>query len=102
MLKRVIAVIKKLGSRGLPFRGSVEKFGSQNNGNFTMFLELISDFDPFLSNHIVQHGNPGSGHISYLSSTTYDEIITLMTIQVTNYKRNQKCKIFFDCDGLNF
>jgi len=84
VLKRVIAVIKKLGSRGLPFRGSVEKFGSQNNGNFMMCLELISEFDPFLSNHIVQHGNPGSGHTSYLSSTTCDEIITLITTQVTN------------------
>ncbi|KAF0749946.1 zinc finger MYM-type protein 1-like [Aphis craccivora] len=55
VLKQVIAVIKKLGNRGLPFRGSVEKFGSQNNGNFMICLELISEFDPFLSNHIVQH-----------------------------------------------
>jgi len=57
VLKRVIAVIKKLGSRGLPFIGFVEKFGSQNNSNFMMCLELISEFDPFLINHIVQHGN---------------------------------------------
>lgn len=55
VLKRVIAVIKKLGSRSFLFRGSVEKFGSQNNGNFMMCLKLISEFDPFLSNHIVSH-----------------------------------------------
>lgn len=75
---------KKLGSRGLPFKGSIEKFRSQNNGNFMMCLELISEFDPFLSNHIVQLGNPVSGYTSYLSSTTCDEIITLITTQVTN------------------
>lgn len=83
VLKRVIAVIKKLGSRGLPFRGSVEQFGNQNNGNFMMCLELISEFDPFLSNHIVKNGNPGSGNTSYLSSTICDELIKLISTKVT-------------------
>lgn len=45
---------------------------------------LISEFDSFISNHIVRHGNPGSGgQTSYLSSTTCDEIIALMATQVT-------------------
>jgi len=39
ILKRVISVIKKLESRGLSFKGSVEQFGTQNNGHFMMCLE---------------------------------------------------------------
>lgn len=45
VLKRVVAVIKSLASRGLPFRGDDEKFGSQHNGNYMMLLELIAQFD---------------------------------------------------------
>lgn len=78
VLRRVVAVIKKLGGRGLPFRGAEEKFGSNNNGNFMMCLELIAEFDPFLSSHIAKHGNPGRGKTSYLSSTICNEFIELM------------------------
>lgn len=74
----MVAVIKKLGSRGLPFRGSEEIFGSNFNGNFMMCLELIAEFDPFLATHIAQRGNPGKGNTSYLSSTICNEFITLM------------------------
>ncbi|CAG9772267.1 unnamed protein product [Ceutorhynchus assimilis] len=58
VLKRVAAVTKKLACRGLPFRGTVEKFGNPNNGNFMMCLELLSEFNPFLATHndITQHG----------------------------------------------
>ncbi|XP_046973656.1 zinc finger MYM-type protein 1-like [Vanessa cardui] len=78
ILKRVVACVKALASRGLPFRGHDEKFGSIHNGNYLMSLELIAEFDPFLAKHITRYGNPGSGFTSYLSSTTCEEFIRLM------------------------
>lgn len=56
VLKRVVSTIKSLASRGLYFRGHVEKFGSTQNGNYLMVLELISEFDPFLAEHIKKFG----------------------------------------------
>lgn len=61
VLTRVCAVVKSLSSRGLPFRGDSEQFGSLHNGNFMMCLELIAEFDPFLAKHISTHGNQ-EGH----------------------------------------
>jgi hypothetical protein len=59
VLKRVVATVKSLASRGLPFRGHDEKLGSLHNGNYLMTLELIAEFDPFLSKHIAQYGGKG-------------------------------------------
>ncbi|XP_014210058.1 zinc finger MYM-type protein 1-like [Copidosoma floridanum] len=84
VLKRVVATIKALVPRGLPFRGDNEKFGSVYNGNYLMSLELIAEFDPFLADNISRCGNPGSGHTSYLSSTICEEFIQLMAKQMTN------------------
>ncbi|KMQ83897.1 zinc finger mym-type protein 1, partial [Lasius niger] len=84
VLKRVIVAVKALASRDLPFRGSSERFGSLKNGNFMMILETIAEFDPFLSTHIAQCGNPGSGKTSYLSSTTCNEFINLIASKVKN------------------
>jgi len=83
VLQRVLAFIKKLTSRGLALRGKDEKFGSRTNGNFMMSLELIAEFDPFLSKHIATYGNPGNGRTSYLSSTICDEFIHLLASKVT-------------------
>ncbi|KAL4127199.1 hypothetical protein QTP88_011396 [Uroleucon formosanum] len=96
VLKRVLAVIKKLSSRGLAFRGHDERFGSSHNGNYMMCLELLADFDPFLANHITTRGNPGKGNTSYLSSTICDEFINLMAKHVTNKIVNEikQCKYF--------
>ena len=82
VLRIVISVIKKLASRGLAFRGHIEKFGSPNNGNYMMALELIAEYNAFLAEHIKKFGNPGSGNPSYLSSTICDEIINLMAVKV--------------------
>lgn len=84
VLKRVISVIKFLASRGLPFRGDREVFGVNNNGNYLGLLELISEHDPFLRNHIEMHGNKGSGHPSCLSKTICNELITQMNTDLTN------------------
>ncbi|XP_074031441.1 zinc finger MYM-type protein 1-like [Leptinotarsa decemlineata] len=85
LLQRVVVVIKALASRGLPFRGSTELFGSNSNGNYMMLLEVLAEFDPFLREHIRKYGNPGIGHISYLSSTICDEYIELLAKKVTDY-----------------
>lgn len=84
VLKRVIVVVKAFASRGLPFRGSSERFGSLRNGNFMMTLETITEFDPFLSTHIAQCGNRGSGKTSYLFSTTSNEFINLIASKIKN------------------
>ncbi|XP_063780940.1 zinc finger MYM-type protein 1-like [Pseudophryne corroboree] len=82
VLKRVVAVIKFLGERGLPFHGNDELFGSTQNGCFLGCLELIAQFDPFLENYIEQHGGAGSGDSNYMSSTTVEEFISLMGAKI--------------------
>lgn len=84
VLHRVAATVKFLAIRGLPFRGSEEKFGSTHNGNFMGSLEYLSEFDPFIKQHIEKYGNGGTGNVSYLSSTICDEFILLMAKTVTD------------------
>lgn len=66
VLMRVVAVVKRLCSRGLSFRGKNEKFGNPHNGNYCIVLELLAELDPFLARHIERFGNQGSGSTSYL------------------------------------
>lgn len=47
-----------------------------------MAIELLAEFDPFMSEHLKQYGNPGKGFTSYISSTTYEEIIQIMAKKV--------------------
>ena len=74
--------MKTLAERGLPFRGSHEVFGASDNANFLGILELLSQFDPFLADHIARYGNAGKGTPSYLYKTTCNEIIHLMSQKV--------------------
>ena len=64
--------------RDLPIGGSNKIIGFGNNGSYLGILELISQFDSFLSQHIRQFANRGRGHSSYLSKTICDEIVTIM------------------------
>lgn len=79
VLKRIVAVVKFLASRGLGFRGDNEILRSQNNGNYLGCLELISEFDPFLGDHMQ---NCGKGSTSYLSANICNEFINIMGQQV--------------------
>lgn len=96
VLTRILAVVKKLSSRGLPFGGSVEKFGSLHNGNYMMALELIAEFDAFLANHIAHYGNEGPGNASYLSSHICVKFIELIAAEVVSniIKEMKKAKYF--------
>lgn len=84
VLKRIVAIVKSLSSRGLAFRGHDSQIGSLHNGNFMMAVELIAEFDPFLSLHLKKYGNPGKGKISYISYHTYEQFINIMSEKVRN------------------
>jgi len=83
VLTKIVAIVKKLASSGFPFRHD-ETIGSINNGNFLMIVELLSKFDPFLSQHVTRFHNSRSVNTSYLSSTIHEEIIKLMSNKVKN------------------
>ncbi|CAG4949276.1 unnamed protein product [Parnassius apollo] len=78
VLRRITDTIKFLASRGLAFRGENERFGSSQNGNYLGILELLSEYDPFLKEHINTYGNKGHGVTSYLSANICEEFIGLM------------------------
>ena len=78
VLTRVVRVLKFICERGLAIRGHNEIIGSVHNGNFLGLIELVAEYDPFLKNHIENHANKGSGHVSYLSSTIVEELIEEM------------------------
>lgn len=97
VLKRVIAVVKFLLFRGLAFRGDSELFGCPKNGNYLGCLELLSNFDPFLEEHIMKFGNPGKGKVSYISSTICNEFIDILatTVNLKIVSEIKKNKIFW-------
>lgn len=82
VLKRVISVIHFIAERGLAFRGDNELVGSPRNGNFLGILELISQYDDFLAQHIKTEANRGKGHTNFLSSTIMEEVISIMGEQL--------------------
>ena len=69
ILNRIVAVIRFLAGRGLAFRGHNEVIGSSNNGNYLGMLELLTQFDPVLKQHIGTFANKGKGNVNYLSKT---------------------------------
>ena len=64
VLHKIVNVVKFLATCGLAFRGSEEKIGSQTNENFLGIIELISQYDPLLTGHLVKYANLGSGKTS--------------------------------------
>ncbi|XP_023247673.1 uncharacterized protein LOC111643719 [Copidosoma floridanum] len=78
VLKRITDVIKFLACRDLAFRGDNQILGSKHNGNYLGILELLSEYDTFLKEHISCHGNKGHGVTSYLSANICKEFIESM------------------------
>lgn len=96
VLKRLISVIVFISERGLAFRGENETLGSTRNGNYLRILELLAEYDEFLRGHLETHGNRGSGHTNYLSSTLCEEVVNIIGKQVFDeiISRIKKSKYF--------
>jgi hypothetical protein len=71
-----------LASVRLPLRWDNQTVGSVRNGNYLGIVELLSEFDPFLCEHIKKYSNTGKGIPSYLSVTICEEFIELMGSKV--------------------
>ncbi len=61
VLRRVVAIIKFLSEKGLPFQGDDddELLESPHNSNYLGILELIAQLDPFLN--VQKNGQRGRG-----------------------------------------
>ncbi|XP_065684007.1 zinc finger MYM-type protein 1-like [Hydra vulgaris] len=79
VIKRIMSIIKLLASQCLAFRGSTEHLFQPNNGNFLKLVELLSEFDPVMEEHIrrVQRESD-KWSVTYLSNNIQDELINLM------------------------
>lgn len=77
--------MRTLAQCGLAFKGSNEKSGSPNNGNFVALIELIPKFDMFLANHIKLYRNTNSGSrmTSSLSKRICNELVQFMNKKMT-------------------
>ncbi|XP_065654750.1 zinc finger MYM-type protein 1-like [Hydra vulgaris] len=85
ILTRIVAVIRFLAGRGLAFRGHNEVIGSSNNGNYLGMLELLTQFDPVLKQHIDTFANKGKGNVNYLSKTICEELIDIMSQKILTH-----------------
>ncbi|XP_065684883.1 zinc finger MYM-type protein 1-like [Hydra vulgaris] len=79
VIKRIMPIIKLLASQCLAFRGSTEHLFQPNNGNFLKLVELLSEFDLVMEEHI-RRGQRESDKwsVTYLSNNIQDELINLM------------------------
>ena len=96
VLTRVVHVLIFLCERGLAIRGSDERIGSVHNGNFLGIIELLAEYDSFLSEHLEKYGNKGKGSTSYLSHSICDELLKIMARRVTKIivEEMQEAKYF--------
>lgn len=85
VLLRVVAAIKFLAKNGLAFYGSTTVLFTKGNSNFLSSLEFLSEFDPFLAEHLQKYGNPERGHVNYLSSAICNEFINILANEVRNF-----------------
>lgn len=82
ILRRVVSTVRFLRQRGLAFKGDVQKLGCTNNGNFLGCLEILSEYDQMMSNHLQQYGSKRYCDPSYLSWGICDDVIDLMASKV--------------------
>lgn len=87
ILRRILDVVIFLGERGLSFRGDSHLVGNPHNGNFLGILELLSNYDPLLKEHMSKVRESQSTHsrmqVHYLSPDSQNEFIKCCSNHVT-------------------
>lgn len=97
VIERLLSIVKFLSKQCLAFRGSTEKLFAPNNGNFLQLAQLISHFDPVLSEHIrrVQTSKQGSMP-HYLGMQIQNEMILLLAEAIrSEILERARCSKYF-------
>lgn len=81
VLERLLQIVQYLAERNQAFRGSSEKLGDPQNGNFLGLVEMIARFDPVLCEHTRRiKDNEIADH--YLGKNMHNEFIQLLGNEV--------------------
>ena len=63
--------------------------GSNQNGNYLGLLEFLSEYDPFLAQHLQTYGNKGKVATSYLSANICEQFVELLATSVLQFIVNE-------------
>ncbi|XP_058733323.1 uncharacterized protein LOC131604926 [Vicia villosa] len=101
VLKRVISIVKFLAKHNLAFRGSKEKLYEDSNGNFLGLIEMLTEFDPIIQEH-VRRVTTQKVHTHYLGHKIQNELILLLgyaikTEIIRKIKQAKYFSVILDC-----
>ena len=98
----IVAITKILGKSCLVFQGARDKLFEHNNGNFLKIVELLSEFDPIMEEHVRRVLKKEETKAHYLGKNIQNEIIDLLHQSVKSHiidkiKKAKYYSITLDC-----
>lgn len=81
MLIRIIDAVKYLVKYNLAFRGTNERIHEDSNGNFMGLIEMITEWDPIMKEHLRRIDDKEFYH-HYLSPKIQNEFIIRLSYEI--------------------